>query len=343
MTPLRHEQLYKVTVLPTLGGWLTYAGAINDHGQIVGVGYNSSRKVSLFLWDRDNGIRDLGPAAQWDADINNAGQITAMIMDPNGNRQAFIWHPETDRQMLGTLSGAESVAAATNNKGQVVGFSNSADGRQQPFIWDKSNGMRRLPTAGRQAGMATAINDTGQVLGSVGKAQIPHQIPCFWPSTDPSAEPAPPLLRGLSYPVTNYQGGSAINNNGCVLGKTYREGYQWAFRWTQETGIEFLFSSENPVHSLKFNDANQVLFKETHTSSLERISKKYFGPRKQFFVWDPQRGKILLNTQVPKEMGKLGSVANTNNRGDIIGTLHVGRLGKKVPVLLEPIPERWDE
>ncbi len=67
---LRTVQLYKVTVLPA-STWLM---AINDRGQVAGVA-GTTRKPHLFLWDRDNGLKDVGPIYLDNLDINNAGQI----------------------------------------------------------------------------------------------------------------------------------------------------------------------------------------------------------------------------------------------------------------------------
>jgi probable HAF family extracellular repeat protein len=71
----RHEQLYKVTVLPTLGGWKMQPTAINDKGQVVGTVEDSSGVFHLFLWDRDKGMKDLGPMDAENLDINNASEI----------------------------------------------------------------------------------------------------------------------------------------------------------------------------------------------------------------------------------------------------------------------------
>ena len=338
----RHIQLYKVTALPSLGATFTRPEAINDRGQVTGRA-DVIGSTHLFLWDRENGMQDLGPALDRGPDINNAGRIAGTMKDPNGNMQAFLWDPKDGKQMLGTLGGAESTAFALNNTGQAVGFSDSVEGLPQPFVWDKTNGMQNLSRGGgRKSGMATAINDSGQVMGRVMTGADPP-IPCFWDSTAPTATPAPPLL-----PPNDYRGGTDLNNNGCVLGKTYNwdKDETWTFLWTKETGIDgmqYLFQLEQSVGPLKFNDANQVLYGEKHTSSLERFSKKYFGPYTQQCLWDPKRGKIVLDKQIPSKLGKLVGVRDINNRGCIIGSILLEHSGQVAGVLLEPIPKRWDE
>ena len=79
----RNRGLYKVTILPSLGGNFTLPEAMNDKGQIAGYSKTASGKSHLFLWDKENGIRDLGPC-MGNASLNNAGQIAANFRDPNG-------------------------------------------------------------------------------------------------------------------------------------------------------------------------------------------------------------------------------------------------------------------
>lgn len=143
-----------------------------------------------------------------------------------------------------------------------------------------------------------------------------------------------------------------LNNKGYVVGKMYRLDEDgawdrdriWIFLWTKQSGvegIEYLFQLEDSVGPLVFNDANQVLYGEKRTSSLERLSSKYFGPYTQHCLWDPKRGKIVLDRQIPRETGKLLRVRAINNRGCIVGVIRLTSSGREAAVLLEPIPERW--
>ncbi len=339
LIPRRHVQLYKVTVLPSLAGTMTKPLAINDHGQVAGIADVAGRQ-HLILWDRDNGTQDLGPAQPGRVDINNAGQIAATMTGRNGQSRAFLWDPDNGKQMLGTLGGGHSVALALNNNGQVVGYSDSAEGTPQPFAWDKTNGMRELERAGQQAGMATAISDDGQVLGSMGHRVDPSKA-YFWASTEAAPRSAPLLQSPF-----NYSGGSDLNDNGYLLGRTFHwdKRGMWVFLWTNKRDvedIEYLFPLEHSAGPLRINDANQVLYGERHTSSLARISKKYFRPYTQRCLRDQKHGMIVLDKQVPHKIGKLLRVEDINNHGCIVGIVRSKGLGQELAVLLEPIPERW--
>jgi len=338
---LRHEQLYKVTVFPSLGTTYTRPTAINDRGQVVGL-MDINGTPHLFLWDREDGMKDLGPMDAYNCDINNAGQIAGTLTDPNGNKQAFFWDPNDGRKLLGTLGGTDSLAKALNNRGQVVGFAYRDRHRPDAFIWDKTNGMQSLTPAERQYGKARAINDAGHVLGEIG-AEIgefslyPSWTPCYWHSTDPPAR--------LELSPDGYLGGSAINNNGYVLttrGSRRKRTYRLCL-WRKDAGLKRLFPIELSTHPVFFNDANQVLHSEYHPNPLQRLTRKYFScySYRVFYLWDPKRGKVVLNDQVPHRLGKLVLVADINNRGCIVGSILPEGSAQHLEVLLEPIPERW--
>ena len=359
--PRRHVQLYKVTVLPSLPGAEFRPSSINDRGQIVGLAKDPST-VRLLFYDRENGIRDLG----WATDepcINNAGQIAGTTTDPNGNRQAFFWDPKDGKQILGTLDKPESVALALNNHGQVVGDLCSRSilqpgitlTKRQAFIWDKRDGMRKLFPHKQRESFATSINDAAQVIGSLATTRAGGHKHCFWDSTEAAMSPTLPLLPPIDFPTMHHDPGAIdLNNKGYVLGKMYRMGEDghwdrdetWISLWTKEgglKGIEYLFPLEHSVGSLRLNDANQVLYGEKHTSPFERLSRRYFGPYTHHYLWDPKRGKIVLDKQIPSKLGKLVGVRDINNRGCIIGSILLEHSGQVAGVLLEPIPKRWDE
>lgn len=130
--------LYRMTLLPPH----TRAWKLNDHGQAVGCVYENGH-TRLFLWDRTQGVQDLGFAG-WDCTINNAGQIAGtMATDPNSPRskRAFLWECGEGKTMLGTLGGGISLVLAMNNRGQIVGISDTADGSpHMPFSGTKKLG-----------------------------------------------------------------------------------------------------------------------------------------------------------------------------------------------------------
>jgi len=331
----RNAGLYRVTVLPSLGGDFTAPDAINDRGQIVGTSFVPGGDPHLFLWDRNEGMRDLG-LVHGPASINNQGQICATATDPNGQRRAFIIEPDGTRRWLGTLGGT-SMAMAMNNHGQVVGESGTAGkwgtGRDasHAFLWDEKHGMRDLHPPGADQSHALAVNDRGQVL-----VYCPQQKVFIW---DPHGGfvPVDPCELGPFF------GFGRINNRGQTVLPS-RSPRQRSRLLTSSTGAKWttLFEFDGDVSELWLNDAGQVLF----TGSPRRLripllSRLFLRPLPRPCLWDPNRGLIYLDRYVSRETEMFLVVRHLNNRGCIVGFLRERTGHRDCAVLLEPVPERW--
>ncbi len=116
--------------------------------------------------------------------------------------------------------------------------------------------------------------------------------------------------------------------------------------WNSSAGMRDLFPLDLPIgHLAGLNDANQILYSERpadRSSWLRRkllssrIRRKYFAPHPPCYLWDPHRGRILLDPYVP---GGVFGPGGLNNHGCVVGCVTIGT--KVRAVLLEPIPERW--
>ena len=159
-----NQGLYKVTILPSLGGNLTRPLSINDKGQVAGYSKTASGQSYLFLWDKESGMQDPGPVLSGNVFINNSNQIAANMLDPNSNVLSFVWNPDTGRTILPTLGGKNSDISGINNHGQIIGSSETSAGIKHAFIWDKINGIRDLTPAAPNDTYAYSVNDSGQVV-----------------------------------------------------------------------------------------------------------------------------------------------------------------------------------
>lgn len=335
--PRRDPGLYRVTVLPSLGGGLTMPLAISDTGKVAGFARAKDGTHHLFFWDHQNGMRDLGPMRICHCDINNAGQIAGTAQDANGKRFAFIWDDVLGLRTLGTLGGQESIAVALNNHGQVVGRSDAADGFMHAFVWDDTVGIHDLGTFGSGGSEACAINDRGEILGKMRDRTRVEAV--RWRSRDAATASAEMLPRPRMF---------AMNNNGCVLGVKYwiEDRNDFAFIWREDTGFRKLFpvDDDTGARSLPFiNDLNQVICTRMRRRALDRVAGRFLYPPFEDYLLDSNRGWIHLNRYVRAKGGEFFRVCDLNNRGCIIGVLQSvpGPAPHGRAILLEPIPERW--
>ncbi len=143
--------------------------AINNLGQVVGLGGGAGLLTHGLLWD-DGVLTDLGDLpggidSSFAYDVNDLAQVVGSSAGPFAT--AFVWKNDVITA-LPDLPGGESVGEAygINNLGQVVGFSH-ADTGGRATLWDNGvvTDLGDIP-GGRDFSIARDINNRGQVVGS---------------------------------------------------------------------------------------------------------------------------------------------------------------------------------
>lgn len=320
----RNQRLYKVTILPTLGGKFTFPRSINDKGQVAGYSEIAPGEYHLFLWDNENGINDLGPCEGF-VSLNNAGQIATQFWDPNGNSHAFIWDPNTGKTVLPTLGGKNSIAFDINNHGQIVGYSDTSSGVQHAFIWNNTNGICDLTPNSMSNTLARSINDAGQVIICQDTdilVNIKGNI----------------IVSSLSIPLSNM-----INNYGFIIGtfKKNQNTFDLAI-WHPATKQTRIVKTLSEMHICKMNDLNQIIITEVFRyKALFKRNKTYIKTKN--YLHDPKLGLLSLDGYIKIKKDEEFALNDINNNGWIIGTFGSEKDSNYKGVLFEPIPEKMKQ
>jgi len=159
-----------VLLLPSLGGTIVQASALNAAGQVTGFSYLAGNtEAHAFLYNAGT-VTDLGTFggvfSQGFA-INAAGQVAGSA-DTASETHAALYNGTTLLD-LGTLGGSFSSAAVNpgsiNNAGMVVGDSlTSGDSSVEAFVYANGS-MTGLGDLGGGSSSATAINQNGHITG----------------------------------------------------------------------------------------------------------------------------------------------------------------------------------
>jgi probable HAF family extracellular repeat protein len=147
------------------GGRRSYAGDVNDRGDIVGTSLRrNTGRVAAALWPRGQTrpialrVRDGSPEA-----INNHGVVAGGAA---GGR-LFVWRHGRTRYFPYPGRDDGLWVNDINERGQVVGSTfNSATFSGRAFVWSRGV-ITKLPTPPNSSSGTTAINDRGQILGWV--------------------------------------------------------------------------------------------------------------------------------------------------------------------------------
>jgi probable HAF family extracellular repeat protein len=161
------QPVYRIVVVPDLGGGASGASDINNHGHVSGLSFTADGARHAFVF-RHGEMEDFGtfPAADSVAisAMNDRDVLAGLAaLQPGFDTRAIRWKRGTVID-IGNLGGEGAVAHDVNNRGQIVGFSNLALRFQRAFLWEKGE-MRDLGSLSGENSFARGINNRGQVVG----------------------------------------------------------------------------------------------------------------------------------------------------------------------------------
>lgn len=169
----------------------TWANAINNSGQIVGVRGVYPNDTMGFLWSNntliDIGLLD-GNTGSSVFDINNNGQVVGTSYKKTSTyserfSKAILWQNGHTTDLLG-WSDKSSCATGINDSGQIVGYTVD-NGKNEAFFWQNQS-LLMLPGLGGNT-VAYAINSNGWIVGKAyGSNNISYAV--VWePVPEPSS------------------------------------------------------------------------------------------------------------------------------------------------------------
>jgi probable HAF family extracellular repeat protein len=152
--------------LGTLGGKISYANAINNHGEVVGAADKVGGGRHAFAYDALHGMVDLGTLGGRDS-VASAVNDNGVVVGASETADHQHWHAfvfDGKRMVdLGKLIGGDSFATGINNAGHVVGVADIGDYRLS-FVW--RDGKMNLHPSGKGLYLTNAINNSEQVVGA---------------------------------------------------------------------------------------------------------------------------------------------------------------------------------
>lgn len=172
-----------IEYLPTLGGTIAGAAAINDVQQIVGSSTTATGATHPFLYS-GSGLTDLGTLGgdfAYAVDINQSGEVAGTSTTASGSLQAFLY---SDGVMQG-LGGGMTEAMAINDAGTVVGRDNAS---HHAFVY-RDGVMSDLGTLGPSYDVSGAygISDGGQIVGISYNSATGEGVGTLWEHGTPYA------------------------------------------------------------------------------------------------------------------------------------------------------------
>lgn len=140
------------------------ANGINDAGQVAGTSQIGQQTYAT-VWT--NGVATtVGGAGSYGMAINNPGSVAGMLVNNNGEGNAFVAQNGTVIELGDFEGGAWSAAYGINDVGQAAGYGMTGSGAFHAFIWTPGQGYTDLGTLGGMNSYAMAINSSGMAAGA---------------------------------------------------------------------------------------------------------------------------------------------------------------------------------
>lgn len=227
--PAKWDRQGRISALPTLGGELGSAVAVNDAGVAVGWAEDVTGDGHAVRWAPDGSVTALPWAGSSEAAvISRTGVVAGGGVDPQGSYASVRWGTDGSVTRLASLPGGgqSTVTGITGDGALISGTAWDSAGNEHAVRWTATGAVTDLSPGnlGNPGATAPAINDFGVIAGTVTETgrSVPvawkrdgQQVRLDWPAAPASASPR------------------AINRAGVVVGSGYVDFAEYrAVRWT---------------------------------------------------------------------------------------------------------------
>lgn len=340
--------LYTIVDLGTLGGTESFAYALNNRGDVVGLSRVHDGDTHAFHYrDRAGVMTDLSPLNSESIltssmDINKHRQIASGVIE-NGVYVPAIYEARSGQvTTLGTLGGVTAfgfngVATAINDGGQAVGYSYLDSLNRHAFLFSDGE-MTDIGSLGGYSG-ALAINNSGAIAGFSSDTSVgyPHAFVYrdgLMMEIDPFGGPNnESIARGINNhdqvvgealtPAGTFNGFIYSTSNGLVTNVGTLAGGLNTYALSINDRGDVVGSADSPYESVCFTGGQSV-------PCIEYALRAFLY----------RNGEMLdLNSLIRSDSGwDLQWALDINDRGQIIG--YGVRNGKFRAFLATPVPER---
>lgn len=259
------KEIYAYTDLSTFGGHFSYASAINNAGQVVGMDTKNEASGQFIIdplyavvWDNSYYVPKTTLLSGHDSSANGINNFSAIVgfslQDIHGRSQvtATVWQGG-EAHFLASLSDGQykSEAMAINDQGVIVGESFTSNSWQDHHatLWNET-GAIDLGTLGGKYSAAFAINNAGTVAG--------------WASTGGTDDIMHPVIwkegKIINLSPTHFGAANNINDNGMVVGLIFDdEHYAHATLWIDQKEIMLQGTAGSYSYTTAINNKNQMV------------------------------------------------------------------------------------
>ncbi|MEV0070089.1 hypothetical protein [Amycolatopsis sp. NPDC050768] len=251
--PMKWSAAGEATALPTLGGALGQAVAVNQADVVVGVADDAQGAQRAARWAADGTVTELAtPGVGGGADaISDTGRIVGSFYDGTFSH-ALLWERDgTVRELPGLPGGGSTWADEITPDGRVVaGTADDAGGDTHVVRWDERGRITDLTPEG-EYGRVVGISRDGTITGSITIGG--NHVAKRW---DPSGRVV--TLGGTEAPSSGYASG--ISDNGTVVGIVDPDfGGSYATRWDRVGRPTYLPSDTRNAAANAINRAGTIV------------------------------------------------------------------------------------